>query len=82
MKQGDSREGAVAHRFLAPMQGTLRRLVQYELRQECSPACKQQGCVDPVSGTFTETVRDKPKLFCHEREYSCQASLVNQEELL
>ena len=34
-----------------------------------------------VSGTFTVMVPDKPELFSHKREYSCQTGFIRQEEL-
>ena len=35
-----------------------------------------------VSGTFTEMALDKPKLFSHKREYSCQTGFIHHQELL
>jgi hypothetical protein len=64
------------------MRGMLLHLVRYKSKQGGSPACKQQGYVDLVSGTFTEIALDKPELFGHKREYSCQTSFINQQEFL
>ena len=38
--------------------------------------------MDPVSVAFTDMVQDKPKLFSHKREYSCQTGFIHQQELL
>ena len=72
----------VVRRFLVPLRGTLHHLVQYGPKQGGSPTCKQQGYANPVSVTFTEMVQDKPKLFSHEREYSCQTGFIHHQELL
>jgi len=64
------------------MRGTLHHLVRYGPKQGGSPSCKQQGYADSVSATFTEMVQDKPELFSHEREYSCQTGFIHHQELL
>ena len=64
------------------MRGTLHHLVWYGPEQGGSPTCKQQGYADSVSATFTEMVQDKPELFSHKREYSCQTGFIHHQELL